>query len=81
MSKALFSFFDILMMEEVGRIVKDARKVGATISTASVLAQISQTYPDLRVSDEEIVQEIIMTAASEGVPLEINTAKADRRAA
>jgi uncharacterized protein YicC (UPF0701 family) len=73
MGKALFSFFDILMMEEVTRIVTEAHKTGTTISTSSVVARIAETYPDIQVAEEEVVQEAVIAAARAGVAIEIGS--------
>jgi len=69
-------FNQILMLEEVRRVVADAVERRATISAPDAAARIGRTHPNSGLSEREIAGEIMIAAARAGVSVEIGQPRA-----
>lgn len=59
-----------LVFEEIERLVADAIREQSCLSTAICAARILRAYPGCALSERELANEIMMFAASAGVPVE-----------
>ena len=60
-----------LLLEEIPRIVADAKAEGMTLRTAHHAGILFATYPGANLSIGRIIDELVAAAAVAGVPVEI----------
>ena len=68
------SFIARLVTEEIRRVVADAIESGSILSAAVVAAQVSRTYLNCSLTEEEIADQVMMTAAKAGIAVEFGKA-------
>jgi hypothetical protein len=73
MGEAQFEFIDTLVAIEIERIVRAAANCGECLSTSHVATQITKIFPNMDLSERDLVDQIIVIASKAGVPLEINS--------
>jgi hypothetical protein len=71
MSELLSTFFDIVVSEEIERIVTEAAKGGSMIVPTTAAGQIVRSYPASGLSKREIADQILRAAIKAGVAVEI----------
>lgn len=80
MDQTVTSFIAALVAEESRRIIADAIESGSILSAAAVAAQVSRTYPNCGLTEEEIADQVMMAAAKAGVVVEIGGERMSARA-
>ena len=76
MSAIVVELMEILIGEEIKRIVADAVEEGIALSVSDAVAQIIRAYPNSGMSAGEIADDIMSEAAQAGVTVEIGRPKA-----
>ena len=76
MSAIVVELMEILIGEEITRIVADAIEEGTALSVADAVAQIIRAYPNSGMSAGEIADEIMIEAAQAGVAVQVGRPKA-----
>ena len=74
MDHTVSSFIARLVTEEIRRVVADAIESGSILSAAAVAAQVSRTYLNCGLTEEEIADQVMMTAAKAGIAVEFGKA-------
>jgi predicted TIM-barrel fold metal-dependent hydrolase len=65
---------DLLVLREIKRIVKEAEREGI-LSAGNRAEQIKRAFPQTAFTTSEIADEIMMTAAEAGIPVQVGTAR------
>jgi len=71
MSELLSQFLDILISEEMERIVADAARERTMVSPTAAAEQIMRAYPASGMSKREIADQVMRAAIKAGVAVEI----------
>ena len=70
MGAAITNLVQVLVSEEVRRIVADAVGDGGCVSASSAAAQVLKAYPNCGLAEREIADEIALAASRAGVAVE-----------
>ena len=71
MGQAASDFIQILLMDEIRRVVAEAIETGSIVSAAAVAEQLKRTYVNCGLSENEIADQVMIAAAKSGLAVEI----------
>ena len=69
--RAASDFIQILLMDEIRRVVAEAIETGSIVSAAAVAEQLKRTYVNCGLSENEIADQVMIAAAKSGLAVEI----------
>ena len=81
MTTFVSTFIESLVIQEIDRIVADAKADRSTLSTSAAITQIMRDYPNAGLKEADLAKRIIVAALAAGVMLELDQEHAEQQGA